>query len=149
MVISIVILITDSVIFDELFCAMNINMQTIKIALQKSWSAETSNSGDWSIGNPSLGQCAITACIIQDYFGGEIVNSIVILQNGDKISHYLNLIDGKYIDLTSQQFNEGAIFSDPKPKKKSSSSTREYCLSYENTNNRYEILKAKVMEYVH
>jgi len=71
------------------------------------------------------------------------------LQNGTKISHYLNLIDGRYIDLASQQFVDGTIFTDPMPKKKSFSSTREYCLSNENTNNRYKILKTKFAKYIY
>lgn len=127
---------------------MSINIQTINAALQKSWSAETSSADDWNSDNPSIGQCAVTACVVQDYFGGDIVNSIAKLPNGDIISHYLNLIGGKYIDLTSQQFNEGVIFSNPMSKKKSFSSTREYCLSYVDTNDRYEILKAKVAKCI-
>jgi len=127
----------------------NLNLQIINKALQKSWSAETSSTDDWNSGNSSLGQCTVTACVVQDYLGGDIVNSIATLPNGKKISHYLNLIDGEYVDLTSQQFADGTTFSDPKPKLKSFSSTREYCLSYENTNNRYKILKAKVATCLH
>jgi hypothetical protein len=128
---------------------MSINLRTINAALQKSWSAETSNTVDWSIDNPSIGQCVVAACVVQDYLGGDIVNSIAILPNGEKISHYLNLIDGNYIDLTSQQFADGTTYPSPKPKTKGYSSTREYCLSYEDTNNRYEILKAKVAKCIH
>jgi len=127
----------------------NLNLQIINEALRKSWSAETSSTGDWNSGNPSLGQCTVTACIVQDYLGGDIVNSIATLPSGKKISHYFNLVNGKYIDLTSQQFADETIFTDPMPKKKSFSSTREYCLSNENTNNRYEILKAKVAKCIH
>lgn len=126
-----------------------INLQILEKALQNSWSAETSSSDDWNIDNPTVGQCAVTACIVQDYLGGDIVNSIVTLPSGKEVSHYLNLVNGRYIDLTSQQFTEGAIFSNPIPKKKSYSSTREYCLSYEDTSNRYEILKAKVATFIH
>lgn len=127
----------------------NLNIQIVDEALRKSWSEETSNSDDWSINNPSLGQCAITACIVQDYLGGDIVNSVAMLPSGKYISHYLNLIDGEYIDITSKQFPAGTTFSEPMPKNKSFSSTRKYCLSYEDTNNRYKILKAKVAELVH
>jgi isopentenyldiphosphate isomerase len=122
------------------------NLQTIKEALQKAWSAETSSTDEWSAVNPSLGQCTVSACIVQDYLGGDIVNSVATLTDGKKVSHYLNLIDGRYIDLTIQQFADGTTFSSPKPKKKSFSSTREYCLSHEDTNNRYEVLKTKVTD---
>jgi hypothetical protein len=127
----------------------NLNLPAINEALQKSWSAETSNTDEWSSDNPSLGQCAVTACIVQYYIGSDIVNSVATLPNGTEISHYLNLINGKYIDLTIQQFTDGTTFSSPKPKQKNFPSTREYCLSYKNTNKRYEILKAKVAKYIH
>jgi hypothetical protein len=125
------------------------NLQAINDALQKSWSTATSSTGEWNSSNPWLGQCTVSACVVQDYLGGDIVNSVATLSNGKKISHYFNLVNGKYIDLTIQQFSDGTTFSDPKPKQKSFSSTREYCLSYENTNKRYEILKAKVAKCIH
>ena len=113
-------------------------------ALQKSWSAETSSVSQWSVDNPSQGQCTVTACVLQDYFGGDVENCIATSSAGDETSHYLNYIDGKYIDLTSGQFVAGTTFSKPQPKTKGFTTTREYCLSNANTNNRYEILKEKV-----
>ena len=50
------------------------NLIELENVLQRSWSKETSYCPDeWNEGSPSLGQCAITALIVNDYFGGEII----------------------------------------------------------------------------
>lgn len=126
----------------------NSSLEALNIALQKSWSAETSSSDKWDTINPSLGQCTVTACVLQDYLGGDMVNSIATLPDGKKVSHYLNLIDGEYIDLTAKQFPKGTTFSKPNPKTKDLPTTREYCLSFKNTNDRYIILKNRVAQIV-
>ncbi len=54
----------------------------------------------WSEENKSLGMCAITSLIINDYFDGDICKIYV-----DGNSHYFNLIENKIIDLTSNQYD--------------------------------------------
>ena len=54
---------------------------------------------NWTEKNKCLGMCAITALVVNDYFGGEICKIYV-----DEISHYFNLINNEIIDLTSSQF---------------------------------------------
>jgi len=51
--------------------------------------------------------CAITALIVNDYFGGEICKIHV-----DGISHYFNLISNKIIDLTFSQFECNINYND-------------------------------------
>ena len=59
--------------------------------LEKSWTAETSYSPEeWSVNNPAYGQCAVTALVLQDYLGGEILKCDVI---GFADSHFFNQID--------------------------------------------------------
>lgn len=48
---------------------------------------------------PEKGQCLVTALIVQDKMGGEIVKC-------NKLNHYFNLIDNQIIDLTIGQFTE-------------------------------------------
>ena len=62
---------------------------------------------NWSEDNKSLGMCAITSLIVNDYFGGDICKMYV-----DQISHYFNLIENKIIDLTSSQFNHEIEYKD-------------------------------------
>ena len=124
-----------------------VSLEELTAAVSSAWSAETSASPDqWSTENPVLGQCAVTACVVQDYLGGDILNSVVTMPDGSTDSHYYNLIDKEEIDLTKQQFPDGSAFSDGQPKTKGFASTRDYCLSYDATRQRYEALKTKVVQ---
>ena len=89
--------------------------------------------------DPSYGQCTVTAMVVQDYFKGEICK---IRVNGGG-SHYFNKIDGRYFDLTSDQFTVYGIKLDYE---QSEEVSREYCSSNVNTNMRYEMLKKAVVE---
>lgn len=98
--------------------------------LNSSWSKETCSPSlrdSWNENNPSLGQCAITALIVNDCFGGKIMRCMA--SSG---SHYYNLIDDKIVDLTVSQFlGEIPLYE------KGEERTREYLLGNEDTKNRY------------
>ncbi|MFF0529975.1 hypothetical protein ACFYT3_16460 [Nocardia amikacinitolerans] len=123
-------------------------LETLKQALHRSWSADTSSAADWTEANPSKGQCAVTACVVQDHLGGDILNTVATLPDNRTISHYFNIVENKTIDLTREQFPEGTTFTTPKPKPGRFPSTREYCLSHERTRRRYEILRSRVADFV-
>lgn len=65
--------------------------------LQKSWSRETSTK--WSTENPSLGQCSVTALVVQQRFGGRLLKTRV-----GEAWHFYNEIDGQVCDFTAEQF---------------------------------------------
>ena len=46
----------------------------------------------WNESNKTLGMCAITSLVVNDYFGGEIAKTKV-----DGISHYFNLIHNQFL----------------------------------------------------
>jgi len=116
-----------------------------KKALRKSWSKETSYCpNEWNEKNPALGQCAVSALVANDYFGGKIIWAEVLSSDGQKISHYFNSIDGQEVDLTRSQFPVGTIIPAGVEKKKGFASTRKFMLSNENAKKRYELLKGKV-----
>ncbi|MEV2226647.1 integrase core domain-containing protein [Nocardia vinacea] len=124
-------------------------IEAIRAALEQSWSVDTSAASGWTEANRAKGQCAVTACVVQDYLGGEILNTTATLPSGETVSHYFNLVDGGIVDLTRPQFPDTTRFSKPKPKKKGFASTREYCLSYESTRQRYALLNRRVARYLH
>ncbi|HWY20742.1 MAG TPA: hypothetical protein VNX26_05935 [Candidatus Acidoferrum sp.] len=99
--------------------------------LQVAWRADTSAiPGRWSPGVPSFGQCAVTALIVQDLFGGELRRSLIA--GG---SHYWNrLPSGEEIDLTSDQFEVYPALSNVEAR------SRDYVLSFPSTNARYRQL---------
>ena len=57
---------------------------------------------DWSKDNKTLGQCSITAFLVQDIFGGEVYG--VPLEDGSY--HCYNVVDDHIFDLTSEQFGD-------------------------------------------
>ena len=73
--------------------------------LQRSWSTETGSG--WQPDNPASGQCGVTALVVQDKFGGEILKTDV---NG--AWHFYNRIDGKRVDFTMSQFDSPIGYDD-------------------------------------
>jgi len=72
----------------------------VRSAFEASWSAETSVCFSPNA-FPSYGQCAQTAILVQEQFGGEILRTTGWHGTG---RHFYNLIDGKRIDFTADQF---------------------------------------------
>jgi len=107
-------------------------------ALEASWSAETSASSDWSTSLPARGHCAVSALIVQDRLGGDLLRAVVCGE-----SHYWNrLPDGTEIDLTRGQFG---LF-DPI---EVTVGSRDYVLSFAGTRRRYELLRQRVSRELH
>lgn len=123
-------------------------IEALRTALEQSWSVDTSAASGWTEANRAKGQCAVTACVVQDYLGGEILNTTATLPSGETVSHYFNLVDGGIVDLTRQQFPNATQFSKPEPRIKGFASTREFCLSYESTRQRYALLNKRVARYL-
>ena len=113
----------------------------LKQLLSYSWQKETCSPGlrnEWNEDNPSLGQGAITSLIVNDIFGGKIMRCIA--SSG---SHYYNLIDDEFVDLTVEQFlGEIPDYDNGEER------TREHLLSNEDTKNRYLLLKKNLKKTI-
>jgi|GEM_PF-983025 len=134
--------------------------EALELALYASWCRETSNDPKrWNEKKPYLGQCAVTALVVQDYHGGEIVWSEAILPTwkGGKpeyrfgeipkdkmVSHYFNFICGAEVDYTREQFPRKTLIPIGQPRTQGFPSTRDYLLSNEETLRRYLLLKERV-----
>jgi hypothetical protein len=82
--------------------------QRIREALEKAWSPETAKQ--WSRENPANGQCNVTAAVVHDLYGGEILRT-----RYPTVWHYYNRINGERVDLTDSQFSRpNARFEAPK-----------------------------------
>lgn len=79
--------------------------EEVRAALLVSWSLET--SGKWLAENPARGQCNVTALLVNELFGGEILKTP--LAEGD---HFYNHIDGKRVDFTDCQFSVPIAYLD-------------------------------------
>ncbi len=73
--------------------------------LTRAWSSET--GGKWRPDNPACGQCSVTALVVQDVLGGEILKTDVA-----GAWHFYNRIDGRRWDLTVSQFSTPIGYDD-------------------------------------
>jgi 8-oxo-dGTP pyrophosphatase MutT (NUDIX family) len=102
------------------------------------WCAETCAPRmrkDWSPENPTLGQCSVTAFLMQDLFGGEVRG----VPLGDGNFHCFNVVDGRLFDLTSEQFGPLRLNYENCPLQ-----TREQHFAKEEKRQRYELLKSRL-----
>ncbi|HEX3379309.1 MAG TPA: hypothetical protein VHU21_05855 [Paraburkholderia sp.] len=103
-------------------------------ALARAWSGDTSSpTHAWSATNPAQNHCSVTALIVQDYFGGEILTTRT---SGG--THFYNLIDGKRWDLTIGQFAEPIPFDDTR-------SSREAAFA-DTSPEKYDMLKSRAAQ---
>lgn len=107
-------------------------------ALEEAWCYETCYSGSrdsWRLGNQAIGQCAVTALVVQDHLGGKIAFG---LMPEAETSHYWNVVAGVRLDLTWKQFEDAYQLPGH-----AGFRTRENLLENEDTKERYEILKVR------
>jgi hypothetical protein len=96
--------------------------------LKRAWSTET--GAKWRDDNPACGQCSVTALVVQDLLGGEILKTDVA-----GAWHFYNRIDGRRWDLTVSQF-ETPIGYDDLPSNRSEAFNDTSSESYEALNRR-------------
>lgn len=107
-------------------------------ALSNIWCAETCAPrmrDEWTKDNMTLGQCSITAFLVQDIFGGEVYG---IPRSGGNY-HCYNVIGDCKFDLTSEQFGDEVLNYDDNPKQ-----SRNVHFEKEEKRLRYELLKDRL-----
>jgi hypothetical protein len=103
------------------------------------WSRETCAPRlrpDWSPENRTLGQCSITAFLVQDLLGGEVRG--VPLPDGSV--HCFNEALGCRFDLTSAQFPNTVLDYENRPEQ-----SREEHFADDGKRQRYELLKSRLL----
>ena len=83
-------------------------------AIRRSWGPDTvePNCG-WSPDNPARGQCDVTALVVNDHVGGDLMAAEVVLDGRRVMAHMWNrLPSGIEIDLTREQFRDGETLED-------------------------------------
>lgn len=110
-------------------------MENFASKIRNVWDQKTSTAGDaWSPYRPEKGQCAVTALLVQDSYGGTLNRALV---NGE--SHYWNTLpDGTEVDLTRAQFDQPITIEEPQKRE------RDYLFSSEATVKRYNELKERL-----
>ncbi len=104
--------------------------------LSSLWCADTCAPrmrGDWTEENRTLGQCSVTAFLLQDIYGGKVYG----VPLGDGNFHCFNDVGGCVFDLTSEQFGDTVLRYDNCPEQ-----DRSVHFAKEEKKLRYEKLKA-------
>ena len=137
----------------------------LETALSQAWSKDTSSYGDrWTPENPASGQCAVTAALVQEQLGGDIVR-IMFTDHSVTDSHYFNVLpNGERVDFTYRQFSRDVTFQPPletdtqalvdathayvkgKNFESGGSLVHDYLLSNQKTSARYSVLKERASE---
>lgn len=84
---------------------MRFDPDAIQGALRKSWSPASGRQ--WTPENPAAGQCNVTALVVHELFGGDLLKTP--LPAGD---HFYNRIGGRRYDFTASQFREPTTYMD-------------------------------------
>ncbi len=117
-------------------------IEILEKVIKESWDKKTCYIGcveKWTPKNPAWGQCAVTALIVQDYFGGELLYC-------HHNHHYWNrLPNQEEVDLTRTQFSTTTILCLDDIR------SRKYVLENEaaikaKTPQRYHLLKRRVKQ---
>jgi hypothetical protein len=89
-------------------------LDAIDQALRACWAADTCSPDDvarapWHPDNPAWGHCDITALVVNDIFGGDLVLGEVYAADGEQHGfHYWNVLaSGVELDLTFEQYRQG------------------------------------------
>ena len=110
-------------------------------ALSEIWCAKTCAPrmrDSWTKENKTLGQCSITAFLVQDIFGGRVYG---IPREGGNF-HCYNVIGDCRFDLTSEQFGNEVLDYEGNPEQ-----FREVHFGKEEKKQRYEYLKSELKKY--
>ncbi|MGR4882624.1 alpha/beta fold hydrolase [Streptomyces sp. LARHCF249] len=89
------------------------SLADVEAAIRAGWSAETCSPDDverapWTADNPAWGHCDITALVVQDIVGGELMVGEVWLDGEQHGFHCWNVMPGGIqVDLTREQFRRG------------------------------------------
>lgn len=110
------------------------DIAALRRTIEPGWCTVTAWRGRFDPSRPSANQCAVTAMLLQDELGGDLVETHV---NG--VLHFFNrLPGGQDIDLTRDQFPADAVYRGERIR------TRGSLARIPDTQRRYLLLKAAV-----
>jgi hypothetical protein len=84
---------------------MSFDPDEVQSALRKAWSLATASQ--WTANNPAAGQCNVTALLLHELFGGDLLKTP--LPAGE---HFSNRIRGRRYDFTASQFDQPIAYKD-------------------------------------
>jgi hypothetical protein len=92
-----------------------LSLSDLEGAIAHAWGRDTSDDPDeWSEDNRARGQCGVTALLVRELLGGDILIANV-LRNGRRVERHAwnRLPSGLTVDLTRTQFRDEETFEQP------------------------------------
>lgn len=95
-----------------------LSLKNFGVYLRQCYSMKTSSRPqNWAEINPSYGHCAVVALAVHDYFGATICNGKIPPEIAHRhhtgfLDHCWNMLDGKCVDYTSEQFGPKFPYDD-------------------------------------
>lgn len=87
---------------------MSMSAAELRPYFLSAWGADTCYPDSreyWTAENPARDQCGMTALVVQDILGGDLILADVHVDGSKVGHHYWNLLpDGSEMDLTADQF---------------------------------------------
>ncbi|MBG0562471.1 YunG family protein [Actinoplanes aureus] len=119
------------------------DLELVATILRAAWGADTCDPHDlpdWRPENPARGQCGVTALVVQDLLGGDLVLGEVLVGGVKTGHHYWNrLPDGREADLTADQFRPGETVTGGQVQPRPSDAPRR-------CREQYELLRHRVLD---
>lgn len=88
-----------------------LTVEELRPLIRRAWGPDTcypDSRDSWDPGNPARDQCGMTALVVQDLLGGELILGEVHVDGAKVGNHYWNTLpDGTTVDLTKDQFLPG------------------------------------------
>jgi hypothetical protein len=92
-----------------------LTQRTLKPMVRAAWGRDTCDPhdlADWTPENPSRGQCGVTALVVQELLGGDLVLGEVFVAGAKVGHHYWNrLPGGDHLDFTADQFRPDEVIT--------------------------------------
>jgi hypothetical protein len=88
-------------------------LSSLERVFRTAWGPDTGHPLDldaWSPANPARGQCGVSALVLKELIGGDLMRGDVHLDGVRVGGHYWNrCADGLDVDLTREQFTAGEV----------------------------------------
>jgi hypothetical protein len=94
-------------------------LRQLEDAVRSAWALDTcfpspEALAEWSPANPARGQCGVTALVLHDLLGGDLLLAAVTVDGRRTGWHYWNrLAGGTEVDLTREQFGPHETVGEP------------------------------------
>jgi hypothetical protein len=119
-----------------------ITEEMLRPIFRAAWGRDTcdpSDLDDWRPDNPSRGQCGVTALIVQELLGGDLVLGEVHVGEVKVGYHYWNrLPDGRDVDFTADQFSAAEVVTGAEVQQRPGGKPRR-------CREQYELLRRRVL----